>query len=170
MSVMPVQRSQSSNYVDWKPRPNSGPSSGPHTALSELSLEDLAEETILVAASHESTGFAGRVLSAFAERGITPVTRPDPYPDLGLQAVGERLGVVIYARSAFPEQLEGSVLLPLVPTLAGAWSSSSSSRGSRGVVSELARWRARSRPGARDRRRWRLPPTGRTSGPASHPP
>ena len=30
------------------------------------------------------------------------MTRPDPYPDLGLQAVREGLGVVVYVRGAFP--------------------------------------------------------------------
>jgi DNA-binding transcriptional LysR family regulator len=83
----------------------------------ELSLQDLANETILVAASHESTGFTDRVLSAFAGAGIGPKTRTDPYPDLGVQAVRERLGVVIYARSAFPAELDGSAFVPLVPPL-----------------------------------------------------
>jgi DNA-binding transcriptional LysR family regulator len=39
----------------------------------------------------------------------------DPYPDLGLQAVREGLGIVIYPRSAFPADLAGSAFVPLVP-------------------------------------------------------
>lgn len=82
-----------------------------------LTLADLASETILVAASPDSGGFSARVLDAFAAAGVTPVTRPDPYPDLGLQAVREGHGAVVYARGAFPEHLDGSAFVPLEPDL-----------------------------------------------------
>jgi len=81
-----------------------------------LTLPELAEETIL-AASHDSRGFSARVLSAFAEVGLTPPTRVDPHPDLGLQAVREGLGVVVYARSAYPDALDGSAFVKLRPPL-----------------------------------------------------
>jgi DNA-binding transcriptional LysR family regulator len=48
---------------------------------------------------------------------VTPATRPDPYPDLGLQAVREGLGVVVYVRGAFPPELPGSAFVPLEPPL-----------------------------------------------------
>src|SRR6476661_2708973 len=80
------------------------PADHPLAARAELSPRDLEGETVLVAASHDSTGFSERILSVFTRDGITPHTRTDPYPDLGLQAVREGLGIVIYARSAFPEQ------------------------------------------------------------------
>jgi DNA-binding transcriptional LysR family regulator len=89
------------------------PLSHPLSARPSLALEDLAEETILVAASRDSVGFSDRVLSAFRARGIAPRTKVDPYPDLGLQAVREGLGVVVYARSAFPAELAGSAFVPL---------------------------------------------------------
>jgi DNA-binding transcriptional LysR family regulator len=82
-----------------------------------LALPELAEETILVAASHDSSGFSARVLSAFAELGLTPPTRVDPHPDLGLQAVRQGLGVVVYARSAYPDALDGSAFVELRPPL-----------------------------------------------------
>jgi DNA-binding transcriptional LysR family regulator len=82
---------------------------------SELELEDLAGETLLVAESVESGGFTARVLELCAERGLAPRTRPDPYPDLGLQAVREGLGVVVYVRSAFPADVPGSVFVPVAP-------------------------------------------------------
>jgi DNA-binding transcriptional LysR family regulator len=82
-----------------------------------LTLPELAEETILVAASHDSRGFSARVLSAFAELGLTPRTRVDPHPDLGLQAVRQGLGVVVYARSAYPDALDGSAFVELRPPL-----------------------------------------------------
>ncbi len=70
-----------------------------------------------MAASRDSGGYTHRVLAAFTDAGLTPATLADPYPDLGLQAVREGLGVVVYARSAFPPTLEGSTFLPLEPAL-----------------------------------------------------
>jgi DNA-binding transcriptional LysR family regulator len=78
-------------------------------------LEELAGETLLVAESAESGGFTTRVLALCEARGFTPVTRPDPYPDLGLQAVREGLGVVLYVRGAFPPELPGSAFVPVEP-------------------------------------------------------
>jgi DNA-binding transcriptional LysR family regulator len=86
-------------------------------ARSSVALEELAGETLLVAESAESGGFTARVLELCAARGFTPVTRPDPYPDLGLQAVREGLGVVVYVRSAFPEEVPGSVFVPVAPAV-----------------------------------------------------
>jgi DNA-binding transcriptional LysR family regulator len=91
------------------------PGTHPLAARSELSLENLRSETILVAATDDSHGFSSRVLSAFAAVGIAPHTVADPYPDLGLQAVREGLGIVIYPRSAFPAELPGSAFIPLTP-------------------------------------------------------
>jgi DNA-binding transcriptional LysR family regulator len=91
------------------------PDTHPLATRTELTLSDLADETILVASSHDSAGFTDLVLAAFTAAGITPHTRPDPYPDLGLQAVREHLGVVIYARGAFPDPLPGSAFVPLTP-------------------------------------------------------
>jgi DNA-binding transcriptional LysR family regulator len=86
---------------------------------SSLALEELAGETLLVAESVESGGFTARVLEMCRSRGFTPVTRPDPYPDLGLQAVREGLGVVVYVRSAFPEEVSGSVFVSVEPAVGG---------------------------------------------------
>jgi DNA-binding transcriptional LysR family regulator len=83
----------------------------------ELTVQDLVQETILVGATDDSSGFSDRVLSPFLTAGLTPRTLADPYPDLGLQAVREGLGIVIYPRSAFPSELAGSAFVPLVPRL-----------------------------------------------------
>jgi len=91
------------------------PGDHPLAIRQEIALEDLARETILIAASQDSAGFTDHILSAFATAGLHPKTRPDPYPDLGRQAVRERLGIVIYARGAFPPQLPGSAFVPLHP-------------------------------------------------------
>jgi DNA-binding transcriptional LysR family regulator len=91
------------------------PAGHPLAPREALSLADLASETILVAASRESGGFTGRVLTAFADAGVTPRTAVDPYPDLGLQAVREGVGIVVYVRSAYPPGLEGSVFVALAP-------------------------------------------------------
>jgi DNA-binding transcriptional LysR family regulator len=89
----------------------------PLAARPSLALEELAGETLLVAAGVESGGFTARVLELCAARGFTPVTRPDPYPDLGLQAVREGLGVVVYVRSAFPPEVPGSAFVPVAPAV-----------------------------------------------------
>jgi DNA-binding transcriptional LysR family regulator len=91
------------------------PAGHPLAHREALSLADLASETILVAASRESGGFTDRVLTAFADAGVTPRTAVDPYPDLGLQAVREGVGIVVYVRSAYPPVLEGSVFVALAP-------------------------------------------------------
>jgi DNA-binding transcriptional LysR family regulator len=93
------------------------PSGHPLAGRAQLTLEDLRDETILVAATDDSQGFSNRVLSAFAAAGIVPRTLADPYPDLGLQAVRENLGLVIYPRSAFPTELRGSAFIPLAPAV-----------------------------------------------------
>jgi DNA-binding transcriptional LysR family regulator len=80
-----------------------------------VALEELAAETFLVAESTESGGFTARVLEMCRARGFEPATRPDPYPDLGLQAVREGLGVVVYVRGAFPPELPGSAFVPVEP-------------------------------------------------------
>jgi DNA-binding transcriptional LysR family regulator len=84
---------------------------------SSLALQELAGETLLVAESADSGGFTARVLELCGARGFSPVTRPDPYPDLGLQAVREGLGVVVYVRSAFPDEVPGSVFVPVAPAV-----------------------------------------------------
>jgi len=57
------------------------------------------------------------VLEACRAAGFEPRTLPDPYPDLGTQAVREGLGVVLYVRTAFGPHLEGSVLIPIEPVV-----------------------------------------------------
>jgi DNA-binding transcriptional LysR family regulator len=89
----------------------------PLAARGSVALEELAGETFLVAESADSGGFTARVREMCLARGFTPVTRPDPYPDLGLQAVREGLGVVVYVRGAFPADVPGSVFVPVEPAV-----------------------------------------------------
>ncbi len=90
----------------------------PLAARPAVALSDLADETILVASGPESVGFTDRVRSAFRAAGVEARLRPDPYPDLGQRAVQEGLGVVVYVRGAFPEDVEGSAFVPVAPPLA----------------------------------------------------
>jgi DNA-binding transcriptional LysR family regulator len=87
----------------------------PLAGRSAVALEELAGETFLVAESADSGGFTARVLDMCEARGFRPATRADPYPDLGLQAVREGLGVVVYVRGAFPAEVSGSVFVPVSP-------------------------------------------------------
>jgi DNA-binding transcriptional LysR family regulator len=80
-----------------------------------VGLSDLVDEHVLVAASPDSSGYSDRVFGAFHAAGLEPNALPDPYPDLGLQAVREQRGIVVYVRSAYPEHLEGSAFVPLEP-------------------------------------------------------
>jgi DNA-binding transcriptional LysR family regulator len=57
------------------------------------------------------------VVAACRAAGFEPRTRPDPYPDLGTQAIREGLGIVLYVRTAFGPRLEGSALVPLEPAI-----------------------------------------------------
>lgn len=93
------------------------PDTHPLATRDALTLAELADETVLVAGGRESGGFTDRVLRAFEAAGVAPRTAPDPYPDLGLRAVREGVGVVIYVRSAFPAALEGSAFVALQPPL-----------------------------------------------------
>jgi DNA-binding transcriptional LysR family regulator len=70
-----------------------------------------------VAGGKDSPGYTAAVIAACRAAGFEPRTRPDPYPDLGAQAVREGLGVVLYVRTAFGPGLEGSVLVPLDPVV-----------------------------------------------------
>src|SRR5215218_1247950 len=87
----------------------------PLAGRASVALEELAGEMFIVAETTESGGFTARVLELCRARGFEPVTRPDPYPDLGLQAVREGLGVVVYVRSAFAPELPGSAFVPIAP-------------------------------------------------------
>ncbi|MBI5106833.1 MAG: LysR family transcriptional regulator [Solirubrobacterales bacterium] len=87
----------------------------PLAARHAVSVADLAGETLLVAGGPDSPGYTAAVVAACRAAGFEPRTRPDPYPDLGVQAVREGLGVLLYARSGFPPELEGTVLVPVDP-------------------------------------------------------
>ncbi|MGD9696171.1 MAG: LysR family transcriptional regulator [Thermoleophilia bacterium] len=78
-----------------------------------VAVDDLADQVLLIAGGRDSPGYTATVLELCREAGIAPATRPDPYPDLGVQAVREGLGVVIYVATAFPTDLPGSRLLPM---------------------------------------------------------
>jgi DNA-binding transcriptional LysR family regulator len=82
-----------------------------------VALDELAQETLLVAGGKDSPGYTAAVVAACRAAGFEPRTRPDPYPDLGAQAVREGLGIVLYVRTAFGARLEGSVLVPIEPVI-----------------------------------------------------
>jgi DNA-binding transcriptional LysR family regulator len=87
----------------------------PLASRKHVALNELAAETLLVAGGKDSPGYTAAVLDACRAAGFEPQTQPDPYPDLGTQAVHEGLGVVLYVRTAFGPKLEGSALVPVKP-------------------------------------------------------
>lgn len=93
------------------------PADHPLAQMTAVTLAQLTDQNILVAANPDSTGYTDRVVRAFRDAGIEPKTLPDPYPDLGVQAIRERRGIVIYVRSAYPEQMESSAFVQLEPAL-----------------------------------------------------
>jgi hypothetical protein len=80
-----------------------------------LRLSDLPGETVLIAGGRESGGFIDRVLGAFEAAGLKSRTTPDPEPDpdLGLRAVREGIGVVVYVRGCGCARVPGSALAAL---------------------------------------------------------
>jgi DNA-binding transcriptional LysR family regulator len=89
----------------------------PLASRTPVALDELAGETLLVAGGKDSPGYTAAVVGACRAAGFEPRTRPDPYPDLGSQAVREGLGIVLYVRTAFGPRLEGSVLVPIEPAV-----------------------------------------------------
>jgi DNA-binding transcriptional LysR family regulator len=89
----------------------------PLATRTHIALPELADETFLVAGGKDSPGYTGAVVAACRAAGFEPRTRPDPYPDLGTQAIREGLGIVLYVRTAFGPRLEGSALVPLEPAI-----------------------------------------------------
>jgi DNA-binding transcriptional LysR family regulator len=87
----------------------------PMARRTSIALSELREETLIVAGGPDSPGYTQTVIELCRAAGFDPVTVADPYPDLGLQAVRDGLGVVVYVRSAFAEELEGSVFVPIEP-------------------------------------------------------
>lgn len=87
----------------------------PLAARDHVAIGDLGDQVLLVAGGKDSPGYSAAVLELCREAGVEPVTLPDPYPDLGVQAVREGLGVLLYVACAFPADLRGSRLLPVEP-------------------------------------------------------
>src|SRR5262249_12243550 len=85
----------------------------PLAARASVELIELKDEVLLVAGGPDSPGYSETVLALCRETGFTPETRPDPYPDLGLQAVREKLGVAVYVATAFGGELTDTRLVPL---------------------------------------------------------
>lgn len=80
-----------------------------------VALTDLRDRSILVSGGSDSPGYTAAVVDLCRRAGFEPTTVADPYPDLGVQAIREGVGVVIYARGAFAEDVEGSAFVPIEP-------------------------------------------------------
>src|SRR3954468_15678468 len=70
--------------------------SHPLAARERVALTDLRDETLIVAGGPDSPGYTSTVIERCRAAGFEPRTVADPYPDLGVQAIREGLGVVVY--------------------------------------------------------------------------
>lgn len=91
--------------------------SHPLASRTSVALDDLDDETFIVAGGADSPGYTATVMKLCRAAGFEPNTVPDPYPDLGLQAIRDGIGVVIYVRTAFAPDLEGSAFVPIDPPI-----------------------------------------------------
>ncbi len=91
--------------------------SHPLAARTSVALEELRDERLIVAGSPDSSGYTAMITRLCRAAGFEPNTAPDPYPDLGLRAIRDGLGVVLYVRTAFASELEGSVFVPIEPQI-----------------------------------------------------
>jgi DNA-binding transcriptional LysR family regulator len=89
----------------------------PLAARASVALEELRDETLLVAGGPDSPGYTAAVVAACRAAGFEPVTRPDPHPDLGTTAVREGLGIALYVATAFGPRREGTALVPVAPVV-----------------------------------------------------
>ncbi len=80
-----------------------------------VALAELADETFVVGGGPGSPGFTTVVTSLCRDAGFEPRVVADPYPDLGLTAVRNGLGVVLYVRGAFGPEVPGSAFVPVRP-------------------------------------------------------
>ena len=87
----------------------------PLAGRESVALSDLRDETLIVAGGPESPGYTTAVVELCRAAGFEPKTVPDPYPDLGVQAIRDGLGVAVYTRTAFAPELDGSAFVPIEP-------------------------------------------------------
>jgi DNA-binding transcriptional LysR family regulator len=85
----------------------------PLAGRASIALGELAPEVLVVAGGADSPGYTAAVVDRCRAAGFEPRTLPDPYPDLGGQAVREGLGVVLYVAGAFGAELDGTALVPV---------------------------------------------------------
>jgi DNA-binding transcriptional LysR family regulator len=89
----------------------------PLAGAERIALPQLRDETFIVAGGAGSPGFSAAVIEACRAAGFEPRVAPDPYPDLGLTAVREGLGVVLYVRGAFAAEVPGSAFVAIEPAV-----------------------------------------------------
>lgn len=82
-----------------------------------VSLADLAEESIIVGSGAASAGYTRALIEVLRAGGLEPRTLPDPYPDLGLLAAAEGLGVTIGLATQLDQRIQGLTALPLEPEI-----------------------------------------------------
>lgn len=80
-----------------------------------VSLAELAGERILIGSSSRD-GYSQALLALFAQDGLEPEVLPDPYPDAGLLAAAEGLGIAVGAPMGQRAAVTGLACVPVEPT------------------------------------------------------
>jgi DNA-binding transcriptional LysR family regulator len=86
-------------------------------AAAQVRVEDLADEPIVVGSGAGSAGFTSALIELLRERGVSPRTVPDPYPDLGLLAAAEGIGVTLGLATQLDDRIRGLKALEVEPAL-----------------------------------------------------
>lgn len=82
-----------------------------------ISVSELAEEPIIVGSGASSAGFTDALTEALRQAGVEARTIPDPYPDLGLLAAAEGIGVTLGLATKLDDRIQGLTTVGLEPEI-----------------------------------------------------
>lgn len=80
-----------------------------------ISLGELEGETVIVGSLGGSDAYTRALMALFRVEGASPDFLPDPYPDAGLLAAAEGLGIAVGAWTGLDGSIKGLRCLPIEP-------------------------------------------------------
>jgi DNA-binding transcriptional LysR family regulator len=82
-----------------------------------IAVTDLDGEPVIVGSGASSAGFTDALTDVLRGAGMEPETVPDPYPDLGLLAAAEGVGVTLGLATKLDDRIQGLTTLRLEPEI-----------------------------------------------------